>query len=148
MEANITYTDRPMNCCGLAAGHGFDVAINTGGKIPEMRLFRGLGGKYEQKPTGFFFNETRVATKADQVARLEYLEQRADGNGRACVLISLSEAQPEAIAAAEDAGYKRLIEFYNPNSGNQVYLYAKAEYADHAAYKAVHKDDDEDEEED
>lgn len=123
VQVEIDYQDRPMECCGLGLGSGFYRPVLTG-LMTEYKAFA-LGDKV---PKTIKSPETRVPTKEDQLARLNKLDELAEDNGRDTILICLSQDQETAIAAAKEHGYEQIFEFYNSNSGNMVYLFAKANY--------------------
>ena len=136
-NTNVTceIVDKPMDCCGLIEGWGFEY------KIPTGKLSTGFGG--------YRYPELRDPTVEDEEKRIGYLLQNAEYFQRSCALITLSEVQTLAIQAAEKLGFKRILEFYNPNSENMVYLYAKHEWNSEDEYRdAKGFDEDADEDDD
>ena len=136
METKIKTTvaceivDKPMDCCGLIEGWGFEKPVPTG----ETR--RGYAGR--NLPI------LREPVLEDEEKRIGYLLQNANNFERSCALITLAAYQEIAIQAAEKLGFKRILEFYNPNSENMVYLYAKHEWNSEDEYRDAKRLDDED----
>jgi hypothetical protein len=55
----------------------------------------------------------------------EALENHQRKHKRNCAMITLSEVQGTAIERATEAGFKKVFEFYNPNSTNMIGIYVK-----------------------
>jgi hypothetical protein len=135
-QVKVDYVDAPMKCCGLATGQELTNPVEL--------------GKYEQhrwEPT-YWHPVNRACTEDDIKARLKKLREYADGNNRNCVMITLSSEQEstwKAKTVAEEEGFRCVHEFYNPNSGNQVYIMVQTMWASFDEYReAVGSDQDED----
>lgn len=143
VELKVDYVDHVMDCCGLGEGSGFIKKVETGKKVEQFRMRRNLAGLVERQPTGYFNDELREPTVEDQVQRLRWLWTHAtEYSGRSACLITLAEGQSAAIAAAKKEGWELAYEFYNTNSGNQVYVYAKKRFSSRAE---MTNDDDQEE---
>lgn len=130
VDITCEIVDKPMKCCGLIEGSGFEENVPTG----ETR--EGFGGRK--------YPVYRNPTVEDEEKRIGYLLQNAETFERSCALITLSEVQTLAIKAAEKLGFKRILEFFNPNSDNMVYLYAKHEWNSEDEYRDAKGFDEED----
>ena len=100
----------PMQCCGMIAGQGFDCN--------------------ELTPAGL-----RYANDALITERLAALEARQSDESRSCAIIALSSDQDRVIAIAKNRGWKEIHSFYNPNSGNQCYIYTRTFWEDRDSYR-------------
>ena len=133
VEIKCEIVDKPMDCCGLIEGWGFQRPVST--------------GKFINGFAGYSFEERLDPTLKDEEKRIGYLLSKAKDYERSCALITLSEEQTLAIKAAEKLGFKRILEFFNPNSDNMVYLYAKHEWSSEDEYrdaKGYYEDEDDD----
>lgn len=123
MSYNLVFNDAPLRCCGLMTGEGFhDSVIDTSRKIPHPWR------KNE------FTHGARVTTVEDHTNALQKLINESKSCQRNCVMIVLSSAQTNEKTAAEKMGFKVIQEFWNPNSGNLVYIMTYLHYADHDSY--------------
>lgn len=104
-KAELKITHAVMGCCGVVGGQGFDYGV------------------YDEK-----LKHNRPSTFEDQQECMKQLIEEQTGSKlnwpRTCALVMLSSDQAMAIKAVEGTGFKRIHEFYNPNSTNQVYIYA------------------------
>jgi hypothetical protein len=92
--------DYPMDCCGIVEASG----INLG----EDR------------------RETDPAKREAAWDRVfDRITEHQKNHRRNCAMITLSDNQPEARAAAEARGWISVFEFFNPNSYNKVRIYTK-----------------------
>jgi hypothetical protein len=136
VPVKVDYVDAPMKCCGLGTGQELTTMVDTG----EYRANRWHAG--------YFDSVMRPCTEDDIKARLKKLREYADGNNRNCVMITLSSEQErtwKAKTVAEEEGFRCVHEFYNPNSGNQVYIMVQTMWASFDEYReAVGSDQDED----
>jgi hypothetical protein len=89
----MTIEQKPMGCCGMLSASGFTYDEND--------------DKLHEDDREEFFD------------RIFEAQQEYD---RSCALISLSSRQPAEIEHAKKRGFKIIHEFFNPNSGNTVYL--------------------------
>lgn len=133
----IQYVDAPMACCGLGMGQGITERVKTG-EFKESAWHRGWYDEVHRDPT-----------KADIRTRLHRLKLYGEDNGRNTVMVTIASWQADAPyhakEAAEEEGFRCIHEFYNPNSGNQVYIMVYTNYANFEEYKAaVGSDQDED----
>lgn len=109
----------PMQCCGMIAGQGFDCN--------------------ELTPAGLRYANDALITK-----RLAALEARQSDESRSCAIITLSSDQDRVIAIAKNRGWKEIHSFYNPNSGNQCYIYTLTIYEDRDSYRNINDLDNDD----
>jgi hypothetical protein len=136
VEVKVDYVDAPMKCCGLGTGQELTNSVEL--------------GKYRQNAwqPSYWYKETRLCEKEDIKTRLKKLREYADGNNRNCLMVTISSEQErnfKAKAAAEEEGFRCVHEFYNPNSGNQVYIMVQTMWASFDEYReAVGSDQDED----
>jgi hypothetical protein len=114
--------DRPMTCCGMLEASGFNDIVKDE-----------LG--------------TRYANDNDRLGFFAAIEQAQVEDKRNCALISLSDDQPSALAQAKQHGYRVVFEFYNPNSGNKVYLLTKLLWEDTNEYEHWRENQEQEEEE-
>lgn len=123
--------EAPMGCCGMLEAYGFS----------EFRYVMGLDGKTRYQPP----------TEDETQKYFMEIERAQRINKRNCVLISLSSSQELPLKVAKENGYSVILEFYNPNSGNQVYLLTKILWADRDEYRndpdVGHAADDEEDDE-
>lgn len=123
--------DRPMGlCCGLVQAGGF----NAYEPLPP------------EKVRGWI--QERAATNEDRINRLKKLIKVQENNSRNVALIALSDEQKELMQDAQKLGFNTILEFYNPNSGNQVHLMARIQWKDKAEYFEDARSPDDEEEED
>ena len=136
---------RPMTCCGLLEAYGFSEPYQRG--VREVLFMDG--------PRTI---PHRITADSDQVKkRLQLVIEDQTSNiwhPLNCALISLADIQLTQIREAEAAGFVKVFEFWNPNSGNKVGLYThtlwknEEEFHKSDVYKKRHeeyKDDEEDE---
>jgi hypothetical protein len=136
VEVKVDYVDAPMKCCGLGTGQELTNPVETG--IWRKHYL------YDDR----WYRDNKSCTKDDIKARLKKLREYADGNNRNCLMVTISSEQERtygAKTAAEEEGFRCVHEFYNPNSGNQVYIMVQTMWASFDEYReAVGSDQDED----
>jgi hypothetical protein len=130
--STLVIEDKPMSCCGLVMGSGFDKSI------------RETPPSVDPKTNSYIFGKYRYPNKSDFESMFLELEDYKEDFGRNCALISLSSEQKTALEVAKQRGYKVIFEFYNPNSGNQVYLLVKTRWDSFEEYRASEDNGDDD----
>jgi hypothetical protein len=96
---------KPMECCGMLAADGFS----------------------------FDSNDRRTST-LDRQIYFDQIDAAQKEWTRSCAIISLSSAQGAVIEEAKRNGFVIIHEFYNPNSGNKVFLMTKTLWKDREDY--------------
>lgn len=124
----VRIDDWPMQCCGMLLASNFHgVPMNSN----ENYLYDELKRRYLPK------------TDEDWKLDFDKIKSAQETNGRNCALISLSSDQKTARAQAEKNDFKQIFEFYNPNSGNMVYLYVHLLYESQADHEAAQPQEEE-----
>jgi hypothetical protein len=103
--------DMPMSCCGMLEAQGFSSVVHEPGNA-------------------------HYANDADREEFFKRIDKHQREGTRNCALISLSEEQKDALRQAKKSGFQIVFEFYNPNSGNQVYLLTKTLWSDDQDYQS------------
>jgi hypothetical protein len=105
----VKIVHKPMECCGMLAADGFSWTDDDG-------------------------RERRTTAEERQAYFERILEAQRDWL-RSCALISLSSDQETVLKEARANGFEVIHEFYNPNSGNQVYLLVKSLWKTSGEYR-------------
>lgn len=107
---------RPMTCCGMLEAWGFSE--------PYQRGTRTIQKKYDPDPQ-ILPNMVKPDPAQVKIRFERVLKEQTQDIWRPlnCALISLANTQLTQIKEAEAAGFKKVFEFYNPNSGNMVGIY-------------------------
>lgn len=106
--------DTPMQCCGIAMGEDFTHTIPG--------VVREGAGIFDENR---YITRPRPVNEEDVRERLKELIKHSALYSRNCSLITLGSGQDFQLRVAKEFGFKVIHEFYNPNSGNQVYIMAR-----------------------
>lgn len=108
----MKFVDYPMACCGMVEVSG----INLTGYVADLSVEGGWRRPDEREWKPFF----------------DKIEDHQKKHRRNCAMVVLVSSYSRKYA--EMFGWKKVFEFYNPNSGNHCHIYTKVLWATSQAY--------------